>query len=107
VPQSSGTLQESDRGGTFCLHVGEELTAFLRVPIASAADRWRPVEADDPNVLAAVPSGIMTLPRGVTAAIFRGLKPGLARISSTRPPCLGREGCPPDQAWEATIEVQP
>jgi hypothetical protein len=107
-PDVAGSLGETDTGGSFCLHVGENLSVFLSVPPDQAdSGRWTPIEASDGGVLQPVPSGALTLVRGVTAGIFAAVRVGTSRLSSTRPPCTSSaaSGCPAGQGWQATIVV--
>jgi hypothetical protein len=92
------TLGPDENHKTFCLHAGDRVSVFLSVPLAEAdTARWAPIKASDPSVLQAVPSGALTLVRGVTAGIFAARHPGTCRISST---------LPTGQTWEAEIVVQ-
>ena len=97
-PDVAGTLGDTESGGTFCLPVGEKVSVFLSVPLDQAdTGRWTPIKASDTSVLQSVPSGALTLVRGVTAGIFAANHPGTCRLSSTRPT---------GQTWEAAIVVQ-
>jgi hypothetical protein len=97
-PDVAGTLGNTESGGTYCLSVGEKVSVFLSVPLAEAdTSRWTPISASDTSVLQGVPSGALTLVRGVTAGIFAAGHAGTCRLSSTRPT---------GQTWEAVIVVQ-
>jgi len=96
-PDVAGTLGNTESGGTYCLSVGEKVSVFLSVPLAEAdTSRWTPISASDTSVLQGVPSGALTLVRGVTAGIFAAGHAGTCRLSSTRPT---------GQTWEAVIVV--
>ncbi|MHB8719708.1 MAG: hypothetical protein ACYDAC_12595 [Candidatus Dormibacteria bacterium] len=108
-PDVSGSLAETDNGGRFCLGVGQTVSVFLRVPLDQAdTGRFSSIVASDSSVLQAVPSGALTLVRGVTAGIFTALRAGTSTLSSTRPPCAASvaSGCPAGQGWQVTIVVQ-
>lgn len=97
-PDVAGTLGDIESGGTFCLRVGEKVSIFLSVPLDQAdTGRWTPIKASDTSMLQSVPSGALTLVRGVTAGIFAADHVGTSRLSSTRPS---------GQNWEAAIVVQ-
>jgi hypothetical protein len=107
-PEVAGSLGPTVSGGTFCLHVGERVSVFLSVPVAEAdSGKWAAITPSDGTVLQAVPSGVLTLVRGVTAGIFAATRVGSSRLSSTRPPCTAAEpsGCPAGQGWQVTIVV--
>jgi hypothetical protein len=107
-PDVAGSLAETDSGKSFCLHVGERVSVFLSVPVAEAdSGKWAAITPSDGTVLQAVPSGVLTLVRGVTAGIFAATRVGSSRLSSTRPPCTAAEpsGCPAGQGWQVTIVV--
>ncbi len=98
APDVATTLGPDQNHGTFCVHVGQRLSVFLSVPLAEAeTGKWASIKASDTSVLQVVPSGALTLVRGVTAGIFAAGHTGSCRLSSTRPS---------GQAWEATIVVQ-
>ncbi len=108
-PDVAGSLAQTDSGGTFCLHLGQSLDVFLSVPLPEAdTGRWTPVRASDGAVLHVVPSGALTLPRGVTAAIFAATQAGTSELTSTRPPCAAAapSGCPAGQGWRVIIVVK-
>ena len=105
-PNAAGTLQLEDKGKTICLKVGDELTVFLAVPITEESTRWGSIETSDASVLEALNSGILTLVRGVTGAVYQAHTRGVAQLTSVRPPCEGLPAnCSPDQVWQATIVV--
>ena len=100
-------MQIEDKGKTVCLEAGQELTVFLGVPLEEEAARWGAINASDSSVLEALSSGVLTLPRGVTGAVYLAKKKGVAQLDSVRPPCAGpAAGCSPDRVWHATVVVQ-
>ena len=82
-PDANATLQDADSGRTVCLKQGDVLTVFLHAPVGE--DRWRPIATHDGDVLTPRSSGVLTLPLGVTAAVYSGAKKGTATLTSTRP----------------------
>jgi hypothetical protein len=106
-PDVAGTLQEPDSGSTVCLHVGEQLNVFLHVASGSQTDRWQPIRSSNTPVLEAQANGALTLPRGVTAGVFRAVATGTSRLTSSRAPCGGGagSGCDSSTAWSVTVEV--
>jgi hypothetical protein len=95
APDATTTLGPAQNHQAFCLHTGDTVTVFLNVPLAEAdTGKWAPVQASDTAMLKMVPSGALTLVRGVTAGIFKIQQPGTSRLSSSRPS---------GQTWEATI----
>jgi hypothetical protein len=108
-PDVTGSLGQTDSGGTFCVHVGKRVSVFLSVPIEQAdSGRWTAITASNGTVLQAVPNGALTLVRGVTAGIFAAGRVGTTRLSSTRPPCTAAvaAGCPAGMGWQVTIVVE-
>jgi hypothetical protein len=104
----TGSLAQTDSGRTFCVHVGQRLSVFLSVPVAQAdSEAWTHISASDSAVLKGVPSGELTLARGVTAGFFVAARVGTTQLNSTHPPCNGSQpaGCPGDQRWQVTIVV--
>jgi hypothetical protein len=98
APDVATSLGLDENHETFCIHGGQRVSVFLSVPLAEAdTGKWAAIQASDTAVLQAVPSGALTLVRGVTAGIFAARRAGTCRLSSTRPT---------GQAWEAEIVVQ-
>ena len=89
-----------------CLRQGDVLTVFLHAPVGE--DRWRPITTQDGGVLAPRSSGVLTLPLGVTAAVYGGGKKGTATLTSTRPPCAPSKsaGCDASHEWSARVVVR-
>ena len=105
-PDANATLQDEDSGRTVCLRQGDVLTVFLHAPVGE--DRWRPITTHDGGVLTPRSSGVLTLPLGVTAAVYGGAKKGTATLTSTRPPCSpsNSAGCDAKHKWSARVVVK-
>jgi hypothetical protein len=105
-PDANATLQDADAGRTVCLTPGEVLTVFLHAPVGEA--RWGTITAANHAVLSPLSSGVLTLPIGVTAAVYRAGKTGTTRLDSTRPPCSPPEvtGCDAAHEWSAHVVVR-
>src|SRR4051794_10091866 len=104
-PDADATLQDADAGRTVCLHKGDVLTVFLHAP--TQVDRWSPITARPGGVLESRSSGVLTLPIGVSAAVFRAASPGTVRLRSTRPPCSpSTTGCDDAHQWSARVVVR-
>ncbi|MHB8573191.1 MAG: hypothetical protein ACYDAY_09630 [Candidatus Dormibacteria bacterium] len=106
-PDAAATLTDTDRGAALSLHHCQVLTVFLHAPTALQTDRWFPVAASDNGaVLERESTGVMTLPIGVTAAIFKAIAPGHSTLSAARPPCgQASAGCDPALTWSASVNV--
>jgi hypothetical protein len=105
-PDAAATLQVEDANSTYCLNAGDVLTVFLRVPLEQAAAGWQPVHASDQSVLQPMNAGVLTLPRGVTGAVYRA-QPGVAQLTSVRAPCASPDaGCATDLVWRVSIVVR-
>lgn len=105
-PDANATLEDGDSGRTVCLAQGDVLTVFLHAPVGE--DRWAPITTRDRGVLTPQSSGVLTLPLGVTAAVYRGKEKGTARLVSTRPPCspAAKSECDASHAWSARVVVR-
>jgi hypothetical protein len=105
-PDANATLQDVDSGRTVCLASGDVLTVFLHAPVDE--ERWSPITTQDRSVLTPRSSGVLTLPIGVTAAVYRGAEKGTARLTSTRPPCSppAKSGCDAAHEWSARVVVR-
>jgi hypothetical protein len=106
-PDANATLQDGDAGRTVCLKQGDVLTVFLHAPVNE--ERWRPITTADHRVLTPRSSGVLTLPLGVTAAVFTAAGKGTARLTSTRPPCsppAATATCDSSHQWSARVVVQ-
>ncbi|GAC1332701.1 MAG: hypothetical protein NVSMB17_12170 [Candidatus Dormibacteria bacterium] len=79
------------------------MSVFLRVPPEEAsASPWSAIKASPDGRLSRVPSGALTLVRGVTAGIFEATAEGTVRLESARTGCANP--CAPDR-WTATVVV--
>jgi len=105
-PDANATLQDADSGRTVCLKPGEVLTVFLHAPVGE--DRWSSVTTRARDVLAPRSTGVLTLPLGVTGAVYQAQNTGTAQLASMRPPCTspGSTGCDPSHVWTARIVVR-
>jgi hypothetical protein len=105
-PDAKATLQDADAGRTVCLNQGDVLTVFLHA--RQGEDRWGPITTSDRHVLKPRSSGVLTLPIGVTGAVYAGAGKGTARLTSTRPPCNppSRSGCDAAHEWTARVVVR-
>ncbi|MHB8511682.1 MAG: hypothetical protein ACYDCC_05830 [Actinomycetota bacterium] len=99
-PNASGTLQNEDNGKSYCIHVGEIITVFLRVPLSQLKTMWGVVTVSGSS-LEPMSNGVMTLVRGVRGAVYKAAAPGTAVLQSKR----GCSGCTPS-SWSATIVVR-
>ena len=98
APDATTTLGPEQDHQAFCLHVGDTVSVFLSVPPAQADNgKWGPITASDAAILEPIPSGALTLVRGVTAGIFKIRLPGSSRLDSSGPG---------GQKWEATIVAE-
>jgi len=105
-PDVVATLGADQRGETFCFHTGDHVNVFLAVP-PDGSDRWSAITATDPAVLKGLPSGALTLVRGVTAGIFAASARGTSRLGSSLSPCTAEAtNCPAGQRWTVTIVVE-
>jgi hypothetical protein len=104
-PDAAATLQLEDVGTTICLASGKVLTVFLKAPVDEPM--WAPIRASNTNLLQPGNTGILTLVRGVTGAVFRAKAHGLMTLSSTRPPCpkAGDPSCDAQHSWTARVVV--
>jgi hypothetical protein len=106
-PDAGATLQLADLGHTVCLRHGEVLTVFLAAPVGEPM--WASVTSANRKVLAPRSSGVMTLVRGVTGAVFAGGDRGVTELTSTRPPCAAgganAKQCDASHGWYAKVVV--
>jgi hypothetical protein len=106
-PDVTTSLGPEQDGGTFCFHRGERFSVFLSVPPARSDQRWSAITAGNTAVLQPVPSGALTLVRGVTGGIFAAAAAGMTHLDSSLPPCTpAAPTCPNGQRWTVTIAVQ-
>ncbi len=96
------TLGNQDNGGTFCVRPGERVMVYLR---GTPGRRWAVIRSDS-AALAVVPSGLLSLPVGVTGAAFLAARPGAAHLTSDRPVCSsGPVRCDALLAFRVTVIV--
>ena len=96
------TLGNQNNGGTFCVRPGERVMVYLR---GTLARQWAPIRSDS-GALAPVPSGVLSLPVGVTGAAFLAARPGTAHLTSDRPVCSsGPVRCDALLAFRVTVIV--
>ncbi|MEU6808328.1 hypothetical protein ABZ920_04845 [Streptomyces sp. NPDC046831] len=97
-------LTAADSGRTLCLTPGGQ----LRLTLDGTRDRpWTPVRATG-DVLRAANAGIVVLP-GDAVAAFDAVRPGTARLTSSRPPCATTTdpaACEGAGEWTVTVEVR-
>ena len=82
-PDATATLTEQDGAGPWCLHEGDVLTVYLKVA-PDDVDHWQPISVSSDTVLTRRSSGVQTLVRGVTGAVFLAAHPGIATVRSAR-----------------------
>ena len=106
APDTVGTLQDGDRNGTFCIHRGDVVAVFLHAPTGDA--RWGPVTADPASAVVPRTTGVMTLPLGVTAAIFEARRTRTVTLRSVRAPCDegASSGCDTAHQWTARLVIR-
>jgi hypothetical protein len=105
-PDATATLQDQDAGGTYCLPLHGVLTVYLHAPVTE--ERWSDITATPSDgALAPRSTGVLTLPRGVTAAIYEARRRGTVALQSTRPPCSASSGsgCDASHSWSARVVV--
>jgi hypothetical protein len=102
-PDATATVQDADNGKTVCLHDGDVLTVFLHAD--PNADRWAPIAASGSDILEARSTGVMTLVRGVTAAIFAVHGHGVATLSSNSTGCTSGSSCA-TKTWLVKLVVR-
>ena len=96
------TLGNQNNGGTFCVRPGERVMVYLRSTLGRP---WAEIRSDS-AALAAVPSGLLSLPVGVTGAAFLAARPGTAHVTSDRPVCSsGPVRCDALLAFRVTVVV--
>jgi hypothetical protein len=98
------TVTEADNGRTVCARVSQRIEIYLHGTVAqpwsaitAAGDRLRPTA-----------SGKLSLPVGVTGAVFTALAPGPVEVVSSRPMCSaqpGQSGCTALAAFRVTVSV--
>jgi hypothetical protein len=94
-PPSAGTtvtVAETDTGRTVCARVSQRIEVYLH---GTPANPWSAISVAD-GPLRSATSGKLSLPIGVTGAVFIAVARGQVEIVSTRPMCTGQQrsnGC--------------
>lgn len=83
LSQGSFTLTEHDNGKTFCVTVGTSFFVFLHGSLAHKWSHPTPSSSD----LVSKPSGVFTLPVGVTGGRFEATRTGKVSLVSARAGC--------------------
>lgn len=96
------SLSEHDNGRTYCVSVGTKFYVFLHGSLAHRWDGLRPSSAD----LVSLPSGMFSLPIGVTAGLFRAAHPGTVSLVSTRAGCGNAGQCAGPASFRVRLVIQ-
>ncbi|WP_372410875.1 hypothetical protein [Streptomyces luteireticuli] len=96
LPHTDGTLTEDDNGARVCLAEGRTIAVFLNARSTDARTFWEPITAQPSSAVRRGSNGAMTLPIGVTAALFTTTAVGDVHLASRR----GSGG-----TWAATLVV--
>ncbi len=89
LESGSFSVTERDNGRTYCVTTGSSVYVFLHGTLARGWDPPRATSAD----LAARPSGMFSLPVGVTAGLFLAVRPGTVSLISARAGCGSAGHC--------------
>ncbi|MEU5429369.1 hypothetical protein AB0H73_27785 [Streptomyces olivoreticuli] len=84
LPHTDGTITENDNGARVCLAKGQEIAVFLNARSKDSRALWQPVTAQPSSAVRRGDSGVMTLPIGVTAALFTPTAAGDIHLASHR-----------------------
>jgi len=102
---STITVTEADTGRTVCARVSQRIEIYLHGTVASP---WSAITVvGDP--LRPTASGKLSLPVGVTGAVFTAVAPGQAEVDSARPTCTSQPGEPACSAvaqFRVTVSVR-
>jgi len=90
-PKPTPTVTVSENDHSVSVRVGQKLELALHARNGMA--NWTHPTSNDPSVLAPTVDPAATAAIGVTLAMFAGIKPGTAEVSSTASP-----KCPPNSA---------
>lgn len=96
VPDTDGMLTEDDDGARVCMARGQVISVFLNAHTMESKDFWQPVTARPDSAVKRKSNGVMTLPIGVTAALFSLTAKGDVQLASQR-----NSG----KTWRATVVV--
>jgi hypothetical protein len=102
---STITVSETDTGRTVCARVSQRIEIYLHGTVASP---WSAITVvGDP--LRPTASGKLSLPLGVTGAVFTAVAPGQAEVDSVRPTCTSQPGgaaCSAIAQFRVTVAVR-
>ncbi|WKK26630.1 hypothetical protein QZH56_14155 [Streptomyces olivoreticuli] len=84
LPHTDGTLTEDDDGARICLAKGQVIAVFLNAHSKDAHKAWQPVTAQPASAVRRLSNGVMSLPIGVTAALFSPAVVGDVQLASRR-----------------------
>ncbi|MFI1796702.1 hypothetical protein ACH427_04985 [Streptomyces sp. NPDC020379] len=84
LPHTDGTITESDNGARVCLAKGQEIAVFLNAHSKDPRAFWQPITARPSSALRRGNNGVMTLPVGVTAALFTPTAAGDIQLAGRR-----------------------
>ncbi len=82
LPRTDGTLTEDDDGARICLAKGQVIAVFLNAHSKDAHKAWQPITAEPASAVRRLSDGVMSLPIGVTAALFSPTAAGDIRLAS-------------------------
>ena len=101
---SSTVLQDCSAGTTVSLKGGETIAVDL-----FASDGWHELKVSDQSILGTVVAPTRRDTPGRyrvdEIALYRGLKPGQATITSVQVHCGGPFGCGRSHRWRVTVQV--
>jgi hypothetical protein len=105
-PDPSGataTVTEADNASTIRLALGQHLQVYLAGTLSAP---WSPISLAG-SALSAAANGKGALPVGVTGGFYVAIRPGHARLTSSRPTCTapGSTGTGCEQA-QFTVDVE-
>jgi hypothetical protein len=99
------TVTETDNGRTVCAQVSQRIEIYLH---GTVAEPWSAITAAGGG-LRPTASGKLSLPVGVTGAVFTAVTRGPAEVVSTRPTCAGQPtgaGCTIFARFRVTVSVR-
>ncbi|RLV01274.1 hypothetical protein CTZ27_12190 [Streptomyces griseocarneus] len=97
LPHTDGMLTEDDGGARVCAKRGQVIAVFLNAHTQDRQDFWTPITAHPEKSVRRENTGVMTLPIGVTAALFSPTATGDVELASRR-----KSGA----TWKATLVVR-
>ena len=106
-PRFVTQVTTEDDGRSVSVHAGSVLDVALIAP--SGCGDWQHPVSSDPAVLAPTVNPAAAAVRGTTLAAFRGVRPGMSKLTSYATPV-----CPPGKAcstiaraWSVSVTVAP